>query len=468
MAFLDVLKQTLGDDVVQLPPDIPARHLRDWVVAAGPEDQPIALVLPRSTEQVAQALRLCHQHRVPVVPQGGLTGLSGGATPTQGCVLLSLQRMQGVSELDAATGCLTVWAGTPLQQVQEAAQAAGWLFPLDIGARGSCSIGGVAATNAGGNRVLRYGMMRDLVLGLEAVLPDGTVISSLNKMQKNNAGFDLKQLFLGSEGCLGVITRLVLKLVPRPLSENTALCAVPDYASAVQVLQQAKTALGPSLSAFELMWPAFYTRALAHAEKQGRTAAPLAAGHPLYLLIESSGFAPEQDAEAFSQLIEDGFEQGWIVDAVLAQSLSETQAIWDLRESSSDFLPTLGPRVGFDISVPTGRIGAFLDTCREQLKAAWPGAHDIAFGHAGDGNLHYIVLADLTPLPVKEIEAVVYACVQDFGGSIAAEHGVGLHKQPFLHYSRSPAEIALMRTVKAALDPHGILNPGKVVGPMQA
>lgn len=234
-------------------------------------------------------------------------------------MLLSLQRMQGIEETDAGSGTLTVLAGTPLQRVQEAAEAAGWMFPLDIGARGSCSIGGNAATNAGGNRVLRYGMMRDLVLGLEAVLPDGTIVSSLNRMQKNNAGFDLKQLFIGSEGTLGVITRLVLRLVPRPASQNTALCALTGYAAASRLLRLARTRLGPALSAFELMWPDFYGLALAHAARQGRGTAPLAADHGLYLLIESSGFEPERDADPFTALIEAAIEEGLVEDAALAQ-----------------------------------------------------------------------------------------------------------------------------------------------------
>lgn len=463
MTALDALRAAVGGDAVLAGADIPARHLRDWVVAAGPENAPLALILPRTTEEVSRLLACCSRLGVPVVPQGGLTGLSGGATPVRGCVLLSLQRMQGVDELDAETGIMTVRAGTLLQQVQEAADEAGWMFPLDIGARGSCSIGGNAATNAGGNRVLRYGMMRDLVLGLEAVLPDGTVLSSLNKMQKNNAGFDLKQLFLGSEGTLGVITRLVLRLAPRPISQNTALCALDGYAAASRLLRLARTRLGPALSAFELMWPEFYTLALAHAAQQGRSATPLSSGHGLYLLIESSGFESGRDADEFAALIEAAVEEGLIEDAAVAQSLRDTQAFWGLRESGSDFLPALGPRVGFDVSVPTGRIGDFVDTCRGRLRARWPSVRSIAFGHAGDGNIHFIVQVDDRPLPVHEIEELVYGCVQERGGSIAAEHGVGLHKRPFLHYSRSAAEIALMRTIKAAVDPLGIMNPGKVL-----
>lgn len=463
MRALDELRAALGDEVVRAAADIPERHLRDWVVAAGAGDEPLALALPRTTDEVSRLLACCSRLRVPVVPQGGLTGLSGGATPVRGCVLLSLQRMQGIEETDAQAGTLTVLAGTPLQRVQEAADAAGWLFPLDIGARGSCSIGGNAATNAGGNRVLRYGMMRDLVLGLEAVLPDGSVVSSLNKMQKNNAGFDLKQLFIGSEGALGVITRLVLRLALRPASQNTALCALADYAAASRLLRLARERLGPALSAFEVMWPEFYELALAHAARQGRGAEPLSPGHGLYLLVESSGFEPDKDADQFTALIEAAVEEGLVEDAALARSLRDIQAFWELRESGSDFLPALGPRVGFDISVPTGQIGDFVQTCREGLRARWPSLRNIAFGHAGDGNVHFIVQVDDRPLPVHEIEETVYGCVQARGGSIAAEHGVGLHKRPFLHYSRSATEIALMRTIKAALDPLGIMNPGKVV-----
>ncbi|RZJ02199.1 MAG: FAD-binding oxidoreductase, partial [Rubrivivax sp.] len=437
---------------------IEPRRLRDWAVAAAPGTVPLALVLPRTTQQVADALRLCHAARVAVVTQGGLTGLAGGATPVHGCVLLSLERMQAIESIDPLNATLTVQAGALLQTVQQAAQAAGWLFPLDIGARGSCTIGGNVATNAGGNRVLRYGMTRDLVLGLEVVLADGTVVESLHQMQKNNAGYDVRQLFVGSEGTLGVITRVVLKLVPQTQGTHTALCALADVAQAGRLLTAARQRLGGSLSAFEVMLPTFYGLAT-----EAPRSAPLPAGHGAYVLLESAGFDAAADSQAFAAFLEQMLEDDVVIDAVVAQSMKEAESLWAVREAGGHFLPAMGERIGFDISVPTSGIGAFLDACLPMLQARWPGCVAVCFGHMADGNLHLIVKTQDAAQPVHAVEEAVYACVRQARGSVAAEHGVGLHRKDWLGYCRSAAEIALMRQIKAALDPAGILNPGKVL-----
>ena len=460
--LLEALHDLLDADQVKTGDDIDARHFRDWLMTCAQDQRPLALVFPRTPQEVSDILKLCHRHRQPVVTQGGLTGLSGGATPVRDCVLVSTQRMRGIQAIDPAAATMTVWAGTPLEEIQNAAQDAGLFFALDIGARGSCTIGGNAATNAGGNRVLRYGMTRELVLGMEVVLADGTIVTSLNQMLKNNAGYDLKQWFIGSEGTLGIITRLVLRLFPLSHSTCTAFCALQDYDAVRLFLQRAKSHLGGSLSAFEAMWPDFYASALVAVGASGTTQSPLPPGHGMYVLLESSGAHQEQDAAHFSALIEAAIEDGLVADAVMAQSLRDSQNLWRLRESTSEFLPALGPRVGFDISIPTGQIGDFVNDCIGELKARWPGLRSVTFGHVADGNIHLIVKTGSGPQPEHDIEAMVYDRVRHWRGSVSAEHGVGLHKKTFLHYTRTPEEITLMKTIKAALDPAGILNPGKI------
>ena len=456
MDVIEALRGALGPASVLTGSDIGTRHQGDWLLKAGPDDTPLALTLPRDTREVSAVLRQCHAGGIPVVPQGGLTGLTGGAVPVRGCVILSLERMRTVEEVDPTAGTLTAQAGVPLQAVQEAADAAGMLFPLDIGGRGSCLIGGNLSTNAGGNRVLRYGMARDLVLGLEVVMADGTVITSLNKMLKNNAAYDVKQLFVGSEGTLGVITRAVLRLFPKPVTTSTALCAFDSFDRIYAFLRSARTHLGGTLAAFETMWQAFYTRAI-----EGKTR-PLGTDHLAYVLVESMGTDPSRDAEHFSALIEQAVETGLVADAVIAQSLKETQQLWAIRDSSGELVQRLRPVGNYDVSIPTAQIDAFVTECTKRLDARWPGAETICFGHLADGNLHMFVRVPAAPFPEHEVDDIVYGCVRDWRGSISAEHGIGLLKKAYLDYSRTPAEIALMKALRSALDPKGILNPGKV------
>ncbi|HEY0421485.1 MAG TPA: FAD-binding oxidoreductase [Acetobacteraceae bacterium] len=458
LSLIDQLAAALGPGAVSGPGAMEPRHLGDWVVKSAPGEAPAAVAYPRSTEEVSAVLRICHALRVPVVPQGGLTGLAGGATPMAGCVVLSLARMREVEEVDAAASTITVQAGVPLQSVQDAADAAGLLFALDIGSRGSCLIGGNVSTNAGGNRVLRYGMAREQVLGIEVVLADGTVMTSLNKMLKNNAGYDLKHLFIGAEGTLGVITRLVLRLYPRPASICTAVCALPDYAAVLELLRRARAGLGGTLAAFEVLWPEFYT--LATTEHGCR--APVPRGHGLYVLLESLGTDQETDAERFGAMIEGALEAGVVVDAAMAQSLRESRDMWAIRDSVTEFSRSFHPHVGFDVSVPIGRMQDFIDDCRAHLEALAPGTRTLYFGHIADSNIHLNVLQVPDGPTKQQIDAVVYARVREFGGSVSAEHGIGLLKKPYLPYSRTPVELEVMRRVKAALDPEGILNPGKV------
>lgn len=459
MTVLDKLRVELGSDVITEPADIEARYLGDWILRDD-NVKAAALARPRTTAEVSAILRICHAAGALVVPQGGRTGLAGGATPRDGWVILSLERMRAIKAADVAAATIEVEAGAVLQSVQEAADEAGMLFPLDIGGRGSCTIGGNISTNAGGNRVLRYGMMRELVLGLEAVLPDGTVMTSMNTMLKNNAGYDLKQLFVGSEGTLGVVTRAVLRLFPKPSSAQTGLCALKDYASVVTLLRLAKQRLGSTLSAFEAMWPDFYRLGTEGMHRR----APIAGGHAVYVLVESMGTDTPRDTQQFEEFVEAALSEGVIEDAVIARSLKESQDIWAVRDSSGDFQKTFWPYVGFDVSLPIGEIGRFIEVCVARLRARWPEVQTVWFGHVADSNIHIGVRLDgADTQPEQKIEEIVYRCVIEYSGSISAEHGIGLLKRDYLGQARSQAELALMRTLKQALDPKGVLNPGKVL-----
>lgn len=460
MSTLSKLQQAVGSDVVRAVGDVDLpRHLRDFLTAAEDPGVVVGVAYPRNTSEVSQILRICHAEGLPVTPQGGMTGFNGGSVPFVPCLLMSMERMRTIEEIDRAASTMTVQAGVPLQVVQQAADQADLLFPLDIGARGSCHVGGNASTNAGGVRVLRYGMMRELVLGVEAVMADGTVINSLNKMIKNNAAYDVKHLFLGSEGTLGIITRLTLRLFPKPRSNSAAICAVDDYKNLLELLRRAKLGWGATLSAFEAMWPQFFEVGTVGLGRRP----PLDLDHGLYVLTDVLGTDPDADQQRFEAVIGQAIEDGVVKDAVISQSGKETQEFWALRDSPGEYKKVFWPQLSFDVSLPTGQIGDFVEDCRKELRAVWPDIQTIFFGHVADGNVHLSTKVVRDPPVDHQVEEVVYHTVGKWKGSISAEHGIGKHKLPFLHYSRSPEELALMRTLKTALDPKGILNPGKVV-----
>lgn len=420
----------------------------------------LALVRPANTAEVSAVLRWCHEQGLSVVTHGGLSGLVHGADAGPEQIILSLERMRAIESIDAVQRTATVQAGVTLQALQEAVEAQDLAFPLDLGARGSATLGGNAATNAGGNRVLRYGMMRDMVLGLEVVLADGTVVSALNHLIKNNAGYDLKHWFIGSEGTLGVITRLVLRLRERPHSHDVALVALPSFDAVVRLLKHMDRSLGGQLSAFEVMWPGFY-RLVTTPPAKGRP--PLPQDQPFYALLESQGAHLEADAERFTAALEQAMEQGLVVDATIAQSGAERQSLWALRDDVEQVLVG-GVPVVFDISLPIAEMERYTHELGATLTREI-GEHRLwIFGHLGDGNLHVIVQVKPEEYAAlrSTIEALVYSPLAAFGGSVSAEHGIGLEKKPWLSISRSQPEIALMRQVKAALDPHNRLNPGKV------
>ncbi len=422
---------------------------------------PLAVLRPRSTAEVSLILRLAHAARQPVVPWGGCTGLVDGAAAA-GALALSLERMSAVEEIDETNRVMRVQAGCILQNACDAAETRGLLLPLDLGARGSATLGGVIATNAGGNRVLRWGMTRDMVLGLEAVLADGTVINSLNTLIKNNAGYDLKQLFIGSEGTLGVVTRAVLRLRSKPLSENVALLAVEEFEFLPRTLRRLERELGGSLSSFEVMWAEFY-RLVTTAPAPGRAILPH--GHRFYVLVESRGVSVQADAEHFENVLAGALEDGEVVDAVIAKSDTERKAMWSLRDDVAQVTRD-GPVSAFDVSLKIDDMPGYLDEVHRALVARWGSeCRFVVWGHLGDGNLHVMVgIDDRTAQSHHEIEERVYGPLRTRpGSSISGEHGIGLQKRDYLACSRTPAEIAMMRTLKTALDPHGILNPGKVL-----
>jgi len=459
-ATLAALKRELGDSAVLIGDDVPARNANDW--GAQPPQRPIAVIRPVDAAGVSAALKACRAAGLPVVPQGGLTGLCGGARPGPGWVALSLERLVGIEEIDADACTMTVRAGTPLETVQRAAADAGLFFALDLGARGSCAIGGNLSTNAGGNRVIRYGMARDLVLGLEWVLPDGTVCTSLNKMLKNNAGYDLKQLFIGSEGTLGVITRIVLRLHPQPVCTMAALVAVADYDGARNLLKQARRGLGPLLSAFEAMWPDYWQLVTGRMGVR----APVSSGHGQYVLVEAQGTDEAIDAPRFQRWLEALMEQGALADAAVAQSVADVQSFWALRDACAEFGQALGPHVSYDVGLAVRDMDRFATRCKAALATSIPGCDSVYYGHVGDGNLHLVAWVPGLPVehqPKHAMDEAVYGTVRELAGSISAEHGIGTLKKAYLGHARSEPEIALMRTLKSALDPLNLLNPGKVV-----
>jgi len=419
---------------------------------------PNTVLKPETTEQVSALLKLCHDAGQAVIPWAGKTGLVDSLNDTCGELGLSLERMNAVEEIDELNRSCTVQAGCILQVAAEACAEKGLLLPLDLGARGSATVGGNVATNAGGNRVIRYGMMREMVLGLEVVLADGTVVSSLNKMLKNNTGYDLKQWFIGAEGTLGVITRVVVRLRPLPRSQNTALIACADFDSVTRLLGWLDANTAGTLSAFECMWPSFYN----YVTREGSLhRPPLAQGYPYYVLVETLGSRPEEDLERFEQVLGDAFEQELIVDAVIAKSQAESHAIWEIRDDVLNFMAQ-GPAALFDVSITVDQMAAFIGEV-EAFMNGIPDSYNVTFGHLGDSNLHLILgNTKADNFDKSAIENHVYTLVEKYSGSVSAEHGIGLAKREHLDRSRSEEELQLMYAMKRMLDPKNILNPNKV------
>jgi FAD/FMN-containing dehydrogenase len=457
-ALIEQIRSILGPQAVLTGADVTDRS-DSWPPAGG--CQAMAIIRPASTAEVSEVLRLCHAAGQPVVAHGGLTGLVHGAKAGPDELVLSLERMNRMEPVDTVNRTVVVEAGVPLQKVHEAAEQASLLFPLDLGARGSATIGGNISTNAGGNSVIRYGMTREQVLGVEAVLADGTVISAMQDVIKNNTGYDLKQLFIGSEGTLGLVTRAVLRLRPLPRSRNTALVALESFDKVAQFLKTMDAALGGTLSAFEVMWNDFYHLIVGSGE---RHVPPLGGDHAFYVLLESTGGDENDDRERFESALEEAFEQELLADAAIAQSGQQRSDLWAIRDDVETMARKLHPPMTFDISLSIPLLDDYVHEVRQALTSMWPAARMITFGHLGDGNIHLVLtVGGREPADVRRVEKIVYETLGRHGGVISAEHGIGLEKRPYLGHSRSPQEIALMKTLKAALDPKNILNPGKVI-----
>jgi FAD/FMN-containing dehydrogenase len=465
--MIDQLKKIVGASHVLVDGDLSAYEL-DWRKRS--RGKALAVVRPANTLEVAAVVKACAAKGISIVTQGGNTGLVGGSIPDESGkqVVLSLGRMNTVRGLDAANMTMTVDAGCILQNLQDTAEKAGFLFPLSLAAEGSCTIGGNLATNAGGTQVVRYGNARDLCLGVELVTAQGDVWEGLSGLRKDNTGYDLRDLFIGSEGTLGIITAATLKLYPMPAARLTAWAAVPSMAHAVTLLGLAHKHLGAGLTGFEVMGQFALSLVPKHYPQQR---VPLWQDAPYCVLLENSDHESETHArEQFEKLLETAFEDGCVADAVVAENLTQANQLWHIRESIPLAQAEEGLNIKHDISIAVSRIPEFVATTDALLSAAIPGVRLVNFGHLGDGNLHYNVQAPLDGdskafLRDKEAEinTLVFDSVHAFGGSISAEHGIGSLKLDKLEHHKSPVALGMMRAIKQALDPKGVMNPGRVV-----
>ncbi|ASJ74936.1 FAD-binding oxidoreductase [Granulosicoccus antarcticus] len=464
--LLSQLREVVGAEHVLTGTDVSARATHFW------DPAPLtaaAIIRPANTAETSSVLKLCHAAGQSVVTHGGSTGLVEGHYSTLDDIVLSTERMNTIEAVDVTGRTLTVGAGAILQRVQQTAVEAGLQFGLDLGARGSCTIGGNISTNAGGLSVLRYGMTREQVLGLEVVQADGTILSSMNRMMKNNSGYDLKHLFIGSEGTLGVITRAVLRLRPATPAVDTALLAFDSFSQLTQTLSQLSHSLSGSLDAFEVIWQPFY-HLNTNPEMEGTSTSPLPRDYALYAIVESRSVDAEQASATFEAAMEQALIAENISDAVIAQSERERENIWHIREHV-DVAVQQDLVFVYDISLPIVDMQDYVTTIQAQLQSHWPQVVLYVYGHLADGNLHIMVIpsSESAPSDAQRLEwhsisnDIVYQPLQALGGSISAEHGIGLSKKSYLWMSRTAEEIALMQTLKGAMDPQNILNPGKII-----
>lgn len=465
--FLNTLMAICGQSNVLFDGDLSAWEL-DWRKRA--RGKALAVVRPANVAEVAALVKACVAAKVSIVAQGGNTGLVGGSTPDDSGqqVVLSLQRMRALRQIDAANLTMTVEAGCVLQTLQELAEKAGFLFPLSLAAEGSCTIGGNLATNAGGTQVVRYGNARDLCLGLEVVTAQGDIWEGLSGLRKDNTGYDLRDLFVGSEGTLGIITAATVKLYPLPVARLTAWAAVPSMQHAVALLGQAHKHLGAGLTGFEVMGQFALSLVDKHFPQQR---VPLYKDTPFCVLLENSNHESESHArEQFERLLETALDTGCVTDAVVAENIAQARALWHLRESIPLAQAEEGLNIKHDISIAVSRIPEFVAATDALLEKAFPGVRLVNFGHLGDGNLHYNVQAPAGSDAAAflrdgeaHVNTIVYDSVARFDGSISAEHGVGSLKLDKLEHHKSPVALGMMRAIKQALDPHNVMNPGRVI-----
>jgi FAD/FMN-containing dehydrogenase len=448
--LVDELRSIVGDQGLLLGEDAAMRScdpFRPVPPASG------VIVRPADTAQVSEVLSLCRRRGQCVVTQGGRTGVSGGAYADADEIVLSMERMNAIESIDPVAQVAVVQAGVVLETLHTRAAEQGLLYPIDLGAKGSATIGGNIATNAGGNRVIRWGMTRQNVLGVEAVLPDGTVVSAMNRLVKNNTGYDIKQLMIGSEGTLGVVTRAVLRLVPAPTTQLVAFISAPSFAAILDLLGRARKL--QTLSAFEVMWRDYYSLVA----QSGTGRSPVKDDEPYYLLVEAMGYDKVRDEESFNAFLSDAYDAGLVSDAVVATSARQVDELWRVREASDVLVPAMGPFIPFDISVDIGRAEEFAAAARAALEQRFDGLKCVTLGHLGDNNLH--IAAHVGPDTIEralEVEGCVFEVLRDFDGALTAEHGVGRFKRQFLPQHVSSGALAMMRHMRDALDPQRLMN----------
>lgn len=457
--IIDELIEAIGKDAVLTNEEAKNRPASLWK-DTGQLDC-LALLLPSTTEEVSQIMRICTRYQQPIVPRGGLTGVTEGHKTTKNEIAISLERLNQIEEINTTDKTATVGAGVILQDLQKRVDQENLLFALNLGAKGSCMIGGNIATNAGGLEALRYGLMRNLVLGLEVVLADGTIVSSMNKMLKNNAGYDLKQLFIGTEGTLGIVTRAIVKLEEKPTSCITAYVAFNSFEMANTLLQLAKKELHHQLNSYEIMWNGYYTMMTT---APSPFAAPLPQTYAYYVLLEVKGQNQEQDQLQLENFLAENIENEIIADATLAQTSSDHDWFWNIRENIEWVFNVYQPVFSFDISLPISEMENYATQIQHDIKQVWPSALFFLFGHMADGNLHlHLHCGEKFDIPTRDkVYDIIFAPLKNLQGSVTAEHGIGLEKKKWLSWCRKTEEIALMKTIKIALDPLNLLNPGKI------
>lgn len=448
--FADEFRALLGEQGVLTGDDVSSRScdpFRNVPPLGG------VILRPANTEQVSEILKLCHARQQHVVTHGGRTGVAGGAYANCEEVIVSLERMNKISSICPLTQLAEVEAGVAVEALQSAAADLDLFYPIDLGSKGSATIGGTIATNAGGNRVLRWGMTRQNVIGIEAVLADGTIISSMNRLIKNNTGYDLKHLLIGTEGTIAIVTKAVLRLVPAPTSQFVAFVSVASHKHLIDLLSRARRLL--TLSAFEVMWPDYYDLVSQH----DLSRRPVEPGQAAYVLIEAMGYQEEIDKQLFEAFLEESYEVGLIVDAVTAMSKKQVADLWRVREAAEIIVREMSPFVSFDISVDVRRVEDFIHKSASALRSVFPDLKTATFGHLGDNNIHIAAhVGSETRAYEHEIERIVFDVLKQFEGAITAEHGIGQLKREFLADHKSAGEMEMMRRFRRAMDPQTTLN----------
>ena len=458
-SLIEELDSLLGAEKIIYGKDLDQKYHHVWKM-----DEPLkamAMVMPKNTNEVSEIMKICFKNNQEVIIHGGLTNLVGGTESKRDQLVISLEKMNEIEEIDQKSRTVTVQSGVILENLINSVSEKDLLLPLNFGAKGSAHIGGAISTNAGGLRVLKYGMVRQMILGLEVVLPDGRIVSSLKKIIKDNSGYDLKQFFIGSEGTLGIVTKAVLKLIEAPSTRHSAILGVNDYESVIDLLKTLEKGLGGTLSAFELMWGNTYRTMI---EKSTSLISPIDQNYDYYVFVETLGSNKNQDLSLLQNLIEKALEDNIVIDGSLAETEKELNNLWQIREDVSILDSNANHAQHFDISIPIPLIGKIVDSINDNLKKLSFVKNIYIWGHVADGNIHFIVGKEKNSDEIiKKVNEVVYEPLKENNGSISAEHGIGLDKKNYLIKSRSKPEIEMMKQIKQLFDPKNILNPGRII-----